>query len=217
MRSALARIGAAVAVAALLTSCSGGDGGEAAPESDHLSAAEVCGGFAKDPATAAALEGAMGAKRFSDNLSEPEEALAALRDATRAPLADSYRPQPVKYCWLLPKDTEGDSLVIGVNAIRRAPGMHPELLPKVTMYTSGLLAYSSSGLGKVYFSCRLKAPAHQMVVETTIQGPGGFPQEDMEQRTRLVTLANATARQISAELGCQDDGLAKGVPAEAKG
>lgn len=154
----------------------------------------------------------MGSERFRDSLSNPEKALDLLRDATSAPLADSYRPQAVKYCGLLPMESGKDSLSIELNPAREAPGLHPEHAKKVTSYTTGLQAFSSSGLGRIYFSCRLKAPAHEIVVETVVRGPGGVPETDVAQRTRLITLANAAARQVSGELGCEDDGLATGVP-----
>ncbi len=210
MRSALAGIGAAVAVAALLTSCSGGDGeGTKAPEG--LAAAEVCGGFAKDASTAAVLKAAMGSERFDDDLSNPDKALDRLRDAARDPQSDPQRPQTLKYCYLLPAGG-GESLYIQLGTAQGAPGLSPGLASRVTSYTTGLQAFSSSGLGRIYFSCRLKAPAHDIVVETVIWGPAGVPETDLEQRTRLITLANAAAHQVSAELGCEKDGLATSVP-----
>ncbi|MEU3690067.1 hypothetical protein [Streptomyces narbonensis] len=212
MRAAAAAIGAAVVVAALLTGCSGGDGGDGTEEAKGLTAAEVCRGFAKDAPAAAALTAAMGSERFRDGMSEPDKALNLLKDATEAPLADSYRPQPVKYCWLLPAEGEKDGLSVEFGPAQKAPGLNPEHAKSVTSYASGLQAYSSSGLGRLYFSCSLKEPAHDIVVETVVHGPGGIPDTDLEQRTRLITLANAAARQVSEKLGCEKDGLATGVP-----
>ncbi|MEU4101629.1 hypothetical protein [Streptomyces tanashiensis] len=214
MRSALVRTGAAVAVAALLTSCSGG--GESTEEPKGLTAAEACGGFAGDAAATAALKAVLGGERFQDFFSKPDKALSGLRDAAAAPWADSYRPQPVTYCGLRPAEGGPKDLKIEVGAVRAAPAVDERLADKVTYFTSGLRAYSSSGLGKLYFSCRLKAPAHEIVVETSIWGPGGVPEADLEQRTRLITLGNAAARAVSAELGCEGDGLATGVPAKAR-
>ncbi|WP_229842974.1 hypothetical protein [Streptomyces tanashiensis] len=211
MRSALARTGAAVAVAALLTSCSGG--GEPTEEPKGLTAAEACGGFAGDAAATAALKAVLGGERFQDSFSKPDKALSGLRDAAAAPWADSYRPQPVTYCGLRPAEGGTKDLKIEVNAVGKGPYLGPELAKSVTSYTSGIEAFSSEGLGHVYFSCRLKAPAHPIVVETTIWGPAGTPDTDLDRRTHLITLANAAARQISAELGCQGDKLATGVPA----
>ncbi|WP_369144505.1 hypothetical protein [Streptomyces sp. R44] len=217
MRSVLTGIGAAVAMAALLTGCGGGDGGEAtkAPEGG-LTAAEACGGFAKAPETSAALKAVLGGERFEDDLSKPEKALDRLREDAAAPWSDSYRPQPVKYCGLQSAAEAARNLKIEVNAVGKGPYLGPELADKVTSYTSGLEAFTSSGVGHVYFTCRLKAPAHEITVEMTVWGPAGVPDTDMEQRTRLITLANAAARDVSAKLGCQgEDGLATGVPAPA--
>lgn len=211
MRFALARIGAAVAVTALLTSCSGGDG-EAAKEPEGLTAAEACGGFAKDVATTAALKAVLGGDRFEDNYSKPDRAIDRLRDDAASPWAESYRPQPVTYCGLRPVEGGQKDLKIEVGAVGKGPFLGPMLAEQVTSYASGIEAFTSSTLGHVYFSCRLKAPAHEIVVETTIWGPAGAPATDLEQRTRLITLANAAARQVSAKLGCGKDGLATGVP-----
>ncbi|MFE7550656.1 hypothetical protein [Streptomyces gardneri] len=213
MRPVAIRFGAAVAVAALLTSCSGGDGGDGAEEAKGLTAAEVCGGFAKDATTAAALKAVLGSERFEDDRSNPDKALARLREDAAEPWADSYRPQAVRYCGLDPAEGGSKDLKIEVGAVGKGPYLSPKLAPKVTSYDSGLEAFTSSGLGSVYFSCRLKAPAHAIVVETTIWGPAGVPDTDLEQRTRLITLANAAARDVSSKLGCQGDGLATGVPA----
>ncbi len=92
----------------------------------------------------------------------------------------------------------------------KGPYLGPELAPSVTSYRSGIEAFSSSGLAKLYFSCRLPALAHAIVVGTSVRGPAGVPDADPEQPTRLITLANAAARHVSAELGCAGDGLVKG-------
>ncbi|MFB7448614.1 hypothetical protein [Streptomyces sp. NPDC056194] len=211
MRSALARIGTAVAVAVVLTSCSGGDATE---KPEGLAANAVCGGFAKDAEATAALKAATGSERFDDDLSKPQKALDGLRDATRAPLADSYRPLPVPYCWLLPAEGGEKTLKVDLSPtnIKKAPGLTPGHAKRVTSYASGLQAFSSSGLGFLYFPCDLKEPAHDFVVEVQVWGPPGVPETDLAQRTRLITLANAAARKVSAELSCQGDGLATGVP-----
>ncbi|MER5311248.1 hypothetical protein ABT034_26050 [Streptomyces sp. NPDC002773] len=213
MRSALAGIGAALAMAALLTGCSDGGDGEAAQEPEGLTAAEACGGFAKESSTAAALKAVLDSERFEDDRSKPDKALDALRGDSRAPRADSYQPQAVRYCGLDPAEGGPKDLRIELVAVGKGPYLNSELAKSVTSYATGLQAFSSAGLGKLYFTCRLKAPAHDIVVETTIWGPAGHPDTDLEQRTRLITLANAAARQVSAELGCADTGLAEGVPA----
>ncbi|MEV7373101.1 hypothetical protein AB0O51_19800 [Streptomyces sp. NPDC090301] len=219
MRSALTRLGAAAAVAALLTSCSGGndDGGAGTNEPSGLSASEVCrGGFAGDAAATAALKAVMGGGPFSDGLakSQPDKALDELRKASPEQWAASYRPEPRRYCWFWPAGAGGGdkALQIALRPAKAAPGLNPEHAKKVTSYASGLQAYASSGFSRVYFSCRMKAPAHEIVVETVVEGSAGVPDADPDQRTRLIALANAAARHVSKELGCEKDGLATGVP-----
>lgn len=83
----------------------------------------------------------------------------------------------------------------------------------MTSYSAGLLAYSSSGIGHLYFACRRGAPARDLVIETAVWGPPGVPDTDLTQRTRLITVANAAARRVATELGCTGTGLAPAVPA----
>lgn len=157
----------------------------------------------------------MGGGRFDDGLakSEPEKALEELRQASPEQWAESYRPESRRYCWFWPAEGGSEKdLQIQLSPTRSAPGLDPEHAEKVTSYASGLQAYSSSTFGRIYFSCRLKAPAHEIIVETVVRGPTGVPDTDLAQRTRLITLANAAARQVSKELGCEKDGLATGVP-----
>ncbi|MFE5910349.1 hypothetical protein ACFQ6B_14880 [Streptomyces wedmorensis] len=214
MRSAPVRIGVAVAVAAVLAGCGGGGGGSEEPEG--LAAAEVCGGFAKDADAAAALKAVLGGGRFDDDLSQHDRAVARLRDDAAAPWADSYRPQPVKYCGLRPVEGGPKDIEVEVGAVGKGPYLGPELAGSVTSYASGVEAFSSAGTGRVYFSCRPEATAHAIVVGTTVRGPAGVPDTDLDQRTRLVTLANAAARGVAAELGCTDTGLVEGVPAKTR-
>ncbi|MFE5971760.1 hypothetical protein ACFQ64_06335 [Streptomyces sp. NPDC056460] len=217
MRSVLARMGVAATVVALLSSCSGGGGGDRTNEPSGLSASEVCrGGFAEDAAATAALKAVMGDGRFDDGLaeSEPDKALDELRKASPEQWAESYRPESRRYCWIWPAEGGGSEkdLQVQLSPAKSAPGLLPEHAKKVTSYASGLQAYASSGFSRVFFSCRMKAPAHQIVVETVVRGPAGIPDADPDQRTRLIALANAAARQVSKELGCEKDGLATGMP-----
>ncbi|WP_190160241.1 hypothetical protein [Streptomyces litmocidini] len=213
-RSVLTGAATALAVAAVLTGCGGGGGGTA-KEPEGLTAAETCGGFAEDAPVAAALEAVLGGERFEDDLSKPEKALDRLRGDAAAPWADSYRPQPVTYCGLQAAEEASKNLKIEVNAVGKGPYLGPELATSVTSYATGVEAFSSSTLGKLFFSCRLEAPAHPIVVETAVRGPADVEETDEEQRTRLITLANAAARDVSAKLGCEGDGLATGVPTRA--
>ncbi|MFG2898628.1 hypothetical protein ACGFZH_16330 [Streptomyces zaomyceticus] len=207
------RAGAAVVLAALLAGCSGGTAdGEGAKGPEGLTAAEACGGFASDAPVAAALEAVVGGEHVEDDRSRPDRAIERLRDDAAAPWADSYRPQPVRYCGLRAVDGGRKGLRIEVRAAGKGPYLGPDLARSVTSYATGREAFASSGSGRLYFSCRLGAPALPLVVEAVVRGPADVPQTDLRHRTRLITLANAAARQVSAKLGCEGDGLATGVP-----
>ncbi|MFE5593375.1 hypothetical protein [Streptomyces sp. NPDC056549] len=157
----------------------------------------------------AALKAVMGSDRFDEGSAKPKQAIDGLRKASREQWAADYRPESVRYCWLWPAKGDGQKdLMVELTPTRKAPGLHPDHAKVVTSYASGLQAFSSSGLGFLYFSCGLKAPAHDIVVELKVRGPAGVPETDLEQRTRLITLANTMAQKVSGELGCQDDGLA---------
>lgn len=91
----------------------------------------------------------------------------------------------------------------------------PRLAKSATYFSTGVRAYSSDNLAWVYFKCRVKAPAHEIVIEAQFGGPDGHkpPQKDI--RAHRITVANAAARQVAADLGCQKPGLVEGVPKPA--
>jgi hypothetical protein len=86
-----------------------------------------------------------------------------------------------------------------------------------TYFSTGVIAYSSDNIAWVYFKCRMKAPAHEIVIEAQLGGPEGQgnkpPQKDI--RVHRITAANAAARKVAADLGCQNTGLVQGVPKPA--
>ncbi|MFB7517983.1 hypothetical protein [Streptomyces sp. NPDC056144] len=217
MRPVLTRLGAVAVFAGVLVGCSGED---APAGAEGRAAAEVCDGFAAAPAATEALRLLGGGERFRDDLSEPGKALTLLREASRAPLADAYRPQAQPYCWLLAAERAEDaekSVRVELRPVKAAPSADSRRADEVTAYASGLRAYADDDLGKVFFSCRLPAPAHPFVVETAVWGPDGATTDDGPgTRTRLITLANAAAGHVAAELGCADTGLAEGVPVPQK-
>ncbi|MFD9034584.1 hypothetical protein ACFVZW_26120 [Streptomyces sp. NPDC059567] len=209
---ALASLGAVAAV--VITGCSRGSG--KAADEDHGSAvAQVCGGFVEEAPTEAALEVVMGTERFTDDLSEPERALEALREAARTEQADVSRTQAIPYCWLLSAGGGKQDLRVELRTAAEAPAPDPRLGDQVSSFTSGERAFASVSRGKVYFNCRLGAPGHEILVDTTVRGPAGSQEPGRDHRTRLITLANAAARHVSAALGCEGDRLAPGVPAPA--
>lgn len=128
------------------------------------------------------------------------------------------RSQPVPCCRLLPVGTgeqareAGASLTVELVPARKAPGLHRYQVGTVTSLATGAQAYAAAGLARVYFPCRPRGAAREIVVHTVVRGPGDAEETSGEERTRLIALANAAALQESAKLGCPDDRLAPGVP-----
>ncbi|MFG3345645.1 hypothetical protein ACGF1Z_11360 [Streptomyces sp. NPDC048018] len=213
MRMLVTRTGTAVAAAIVLAGCSTGTTEPGEPKG--AAAAEVCGGFAGEAATTAALKAVTGADRFGEGLSDPEKAVAALRDAVRSGQANPNRPQGYPYCRLLPAGHEEQDLQVVVKGVRAAPGRDARLADSTTWYASGAQALATSGHAAVFFTCRLASPAKGIVIGTEARAYPGPEGDGARRRTHLVTLANAAARQVSQDLGCLDDRLAPGVPAPA--
>ncbi|MET8505652.1 hypothetical protein ABZV60_13490 [Streptomyces sp. NPDC004787] len=205
-----AKAAVALTAVAVLAGCSGGGAEPAGPRT--TAAAEVCGGFARDAVTAAALKDVMGTERYEEGASHPDSALAELRELIRAGQENPARPQGHTYCRLRPTVPDGQDLTVLVNGVAEAPGQDPRLTA-TTWYASGARAFATHGHAKVYFTCGPKPSDRGIVIETEVSAPDGTAEADPRRRTRLVTLANAAARHVAAELGCTDTELAAGVPA----
>ncbi|MEU4270466.1 hypothetical protein [Streptomyces sp. NPDC026092] len=213
------RTRAAVVVLALLplsaVACSSGsDEGPVA----EAPAAEVCGGFEKDAPSTAALRAVMGTDRFTSSLSEPEKAIEALREAAAVgPNSETGKPraQAVPFCWLLPAEGGEASLRVLLRPELEVPERDPRFGDGVTYFSSGGRAYASDSSASVFFRCRMDAPAHEIVVQTRVEGPTGGKSSGEDARVRVITLANAAARGVAADLGCKDTGLSSGVPAKS--
>ncbi|MEU9705084.1 hypothetical protein [Streptomyces sp. NPDC047981] len=214
MAASRARTGFALALLGLsaVACSSGSDDGSPA----GATASEVCGGFAKDAPSTAVLKAVMDTDRFSSRLSEPEKAIESLRAAAREGRSSETgkpRAQAVPYCWLLPAEGGGEaSLRVLLSPESGIPEHDPRFGDGVTYFSSGGRAYASDNSASVFFTCRMKAPAHEIVVRAGLEAPtGGKPGGD-DPRVRVITLANAAARDVAAELGCEGSGLSSGVP-----
>ncbi|MEU3476624.1 hypothetical protein ACI2LO_03300 [Streptomyces sp. NPDC033754] len=179
-------------------------------------AAEVCGGFAKDPAAASALEAiaGKGASLTSDG-SEPERVLTDLRKAARTPQSGKKRLRGTPFCTL---ETAGDEKNVSSVTLREALAVPASDASKelVTAYATGRLATSSDLHASVYFSCRMKAPAHEIVLVAELDRADENEADHPGIRDEQITLANAAARHVAAALGCADTRLVTGVPAKAQ-
>ncbi|MEU6985593.1 hypothetical protein ABZ946_19515 [Streptomyces sp. NPDC046324] len=195
---------------------SGGDEGPVA----GATASEVCGGFAKDAPSEAALKAVMGTDRFTSSLSEPEKAIATLREAAlggRNSETVQPRAQAVPFCWLLPAEGGKASLRVLLRPELEIPERDPRFGEGVTYFSSGGRAYASDSSASVFFRCRMDAPAQEIVVQARLEGPSGAKPSGEDARARVITLANAAARDVAADLGCEDAGLSSGVPAKSVG
>ncbi|MET9435235.1 hypothetical protein [Streptomyces sp. NPDC006551] len=185
-------------------------------EDKGTNASEVCGGFAKGATSEAALEAVAGTDRFTSELSEPKKALEALREAAlvdQSGKGGKPRMQDLPYCWLLSAEDGKTALRVTFREELAVPERDARFGDSVTYFSSGARAYASDSLASVFFPCRMKAPAHEIVIATKLQGPEGSQKPQKDVRVQLITLANAAARHAATDLGCQDVRLATGVPA----
>ncbi|MGW6395856.1 hypothetical protein ACWFR1_36360 [Streptomyces sp. NPDC055103] len=177
---------------------------------------EICGGFAKDPAVASALEAiaGKGASLTSDG-SEPDRVLTDLRTAARTPQSGKERMRGIPFCTLETAGDEKNVLSITLREALSVPASEAsnEL---VTTYTTGRLATSSDLHASVYFMCPMKAPAHEIVLNAELERADENDADHPGIRDEQITLANAAARHVAAALGCGDTRLVTGVPAKAQ-
>ncbi|WP_309057822.1 hypothetical protein [Streptomyces sp.] len=211
MRSSRAAIAAAVMVTSLLTGCSGaGDGGDRTAETKGRTAAEVCGGFAGEPSVAEALAAIAGeGVPFSSDTVRPEKVITDLQKAARAPQSGKRWMDGVPFCELEQAHDGRRILDITVREALAVPAHDGKVS---TAYSSGLRATSSDLFAAVYFSCQLKAPAHEIIVVAELQRPLDHPADHPGIRDDQVTVVNAAARRVAADLGCADTRLAAGAP-----
>ena len=158
-----------VVVMAVTAGCSSGsDGGHRA---QGKPTGEVCGFFAKDPTASAALKAIAGEGNFRSDLSEPGKVLDTLREAARTEQSGRQRTQGIPFCWLLPANGGEANLRIEFREAAEVPERDARL--KVTYFSTGERASSTDSIASVYFKCRMKAPAHEIVIAAQLRGPEG--------------------------------------------
>ncbi|MCX5226504.1 hypothetical protein ABZY16_13855 [Streptomyces sp. NPDC006553] len=180
------------------------------------SASEVCGGFAADPAAAAALEAIAGkGASLTDDGSEPDRVLIDLRKAARTPQSGKQRTKGIPFCTL---ETAGDEKNVLHLTVREALAVPASEGSKelVTAYSTGRLATSSDLYASLYFSCRMKPPAHEIVLDVELHRADENEADHPGIRDEQITLADAAAQDVAAELGCAGTELVKGVPVKAR-
>ncbi|CAM5279662.1 hypothetical protein [Streptomyces tanashiensis] len=179
-------------------------------------ASEVCGGFAEEAGAASALEAVAGkGARLTSDQSEPDRVVTDLRKAAQTPQNGKQRMKGVPFCTLETAGDEKNVLSITVREALALPG-DDAVKDLATFYATGRRASSSDLFASVYFTCRLKAPAHEIVLAAELERADENEADHPGIRDEQITLANAAARHVAAELGCADTGLAEGVPAQAQ-
>ncbi|WP_406058703.1 hypothetical protein OG462_17775 [Streptomyces sp. NBC_01077] len=214
MRSTVHKL--VLSAAVLVMAAVGCTPGSDSATSEGQSASEVCGGFAADPAAAAALEAiaGKGASLTSDG-SEPDRVVTDLRKAARTPQSGKQRMKGIPFCTL---ETAGDEKNVLSITLREALAVPVSDASKefVTTYATGRLATSSDLFASLYFTCRVKAPAHDILLAAELERADENEADHPGIRDQQITLANAAAQYVAAELGCAGTGLVKGVPAKAR-
>ncbi len=214
MWSTLRRFMLPVVALAMTTGCSSDDSG--GDKAQGESAAEVCGGFAKSVASSAALEALAGEGKLSSKLSEPDKVLVGLRQAARTEQSAKTRQQGTPFCWLSPAEGGQAVLRIEFREALALPGRDADDEKVATFFASGALSSSSDSHASVYFKCTMKAPAHEIIISAELEGLRETEAASKDIRTNQITLANAAARDVATDLGCQNDTkLVSGVPKPA--
>ncbi|MDH2393041.1 hypothetical protein QCN29_30555 [Streptomyces sp. HNM0663] len=182
-----------------------------------MSTDEVCGAFAKEASVSAALKALVGDGRLRDSLSEPDDVLKKLRANGR--IAQSGKEdvprmqQAVPYCVLMSTDDRDVDFRIQFRESLGVPERNARLDQGKTFYASGERADSSDTVAAVFFKCRMKAPAHEIVVHAQLARSDTGVGVQKDAREHQITVLNAAALKVAADLDCQNDTkLAKGVP-----
>ncbi|MFJ7955420.1 hypothetical protein ACIQ62_03910 [Streptomyces sp. NPDC096319] len=201
-----------VAVLAMAaTGCATGTDDAAAGQA----AAEVCGGFAEEPDAASALRAIAGEDaRLTSDQSEPGRVVDELKKAARTPQSGKQRMKGVPFCTLETAGDEKNVLSITFREALAIPG-NEAVKELTTVYSTGRRATSADLFASIYFTCRLAAPAHEIVVAAELERADENEADGPGIRDEQITLANAAARHVAAEWGCAGTGLAEGVPGKA--
>ncbi|MEV4425164.1 hypothetical protein ACIGN6_26805 [Streptomyces sp. NPDC053792] len=203
----------AAALAMAAAGCTPGTD-DAAPSGQ--SASEVCGGFAEEPGVASALEAIAGKDvRLTADRSEPDRVLSELRKAARTPQSGKRRMEGIPFCTLETAGDEKNVLSITLREALAVPGSDASK-DLVTAYTTGRLATSSDLYAAIYFTCRMPAPAHAIVLDAELEREVETEADHPGIRDEQIALANAAARHVADELGCGDTRLIEGVPAKVR-
>ncbi|WP_306328732.1 hypothetical protein [Streptomyces venezuelae] len=201
---------AAVALLSVVATACSADGGDAVAKGQ--SASEVCGGFAGEPVVTSALEAIAGkGVPLTSDQSEPERVVSELRKAAQTQQSGKQRMKGIPFCALEVAADEKDVLTVTLREALAVPSREASK-EFVTFYSTGRAATSSDLFASIYFDCRMKAPAHDIVLSAELERADENEADHPGIREEQITLANAAARKVADQLGCTGTGLATGVP-----
>ncbi|MFG2814195.1 hypothetical protein [Streptomyces sp. NPDC048410] len=201
----------AIALLGTVSACSGG-----VQEGDEgVQASEVCGKFAHTPSVASALTKLAGSGRLSEGGSEPEKAIATLR-AADGKVEDSEM-DGVPSCLLRPP-SGGDHLVTiyfrEAVVILKA---NPESEKRYTYYRTGASASASHRWATIYFRCHMTKPDKQVVINASLERESDVKLSGKQEVDNQMLVANAAAKSVAQQLGCQGTNLSEGAPEAVSG
>ncbi|WP_369144504.1 hypothetical protein [Streptomyces sp. R44] len=203
-------------VAALVMAATGCTQGTDDAAAKGQSASEVCGGFAEEPRVASALQAVAGeGVRLTSNRSEPDRVVSELRKAARTPQSGKKRMAGIPFCTLEAAEDGKNVLTLTVREALAVPGGDASK-DLVTTYATGRLATSSDLFASIYFTCRMPAPAHEIVLDAELERADENEADHAGVRDEQIVLANAAARHVADELGCTETRLVDGVPTKAR-
>ncbi|MFD9034585.1 hypothetical protein ACFVZW_26125 [Streptomyces sp. NPDC059567] len=199
------------AVAAILATTACAADGEGAAKGK--TAADVCGGFAKDASPLAALTAIAGEGGLTDDRSKPDETLETLREAD-GKLTTQELATGSPFCRLR-NASDGESVF---DITFREALVVPGTRDRATFhyFSTGADALSSDRYAQIMFPCRMEEPAKDIIVSAELERPGESDASTANIPGLQVTVLNAAARSVATALGCGDPKLVDGVPAEER-
>ncbi|MFH9427717.1 hypothetical protein ACH4JZ_05475 [Streptomyces sp. NPDC017615] len=162
-----------------------------------------------------ALTKIAGTERFSDQGSEPKEALATLRASDGEVRA--FESVGVPNCLLRPA-AGGDQLVTvyfrEAVVILKA---NAESEKTSTFYRTGASAASTDRVSSIYFHCRMTSPKKDVIVNARLERESKVKLPGKEAADNQMIVANAAAKSVAQQLGCQGADLSEGAPQAISG
>ncbi|MGW3115099.1 hypothetical protein [Streptomyces sp. NPDC001091] len=86
-----------------------------------------------------------------------------------------------------------------------------------TYYRTGASAASTDRVASIYFHCRMKSPKKDVIVNARLERESKVDLPGKEAADNQMIVANAAAKSVAQQLGCQGADLSKGAPEAISG